>query len=541
MSCVKSHFLVVTTPYFGHTRPLFMTALNLVVTHPGLYITVAGTGATSPLYQSPLHRELAMYDPGPDALSRIRIKLLGEGEEYDHNFWQTASLFKHLPAFLESLISGDDGSKDSDVFTWTPSLAICDLAACTMREALDEVISKSSRPSLKIPVLVSMPMNAATQYLLWAPNEEDKNGFWLTLFERAQKELDKINALGNTEDIPLPYQAYKIWTRVRNEVVKLPATPPMYDYEFHAMADALDHSPTSVGGLFPFLGFSSSKLGQVADGFISPTSPVLEPGAANILERNYGKTYLQVGPQFPTQWWEDGIPKQVQTLSPEDKTVLDYLDYCESHYGKKSVIYISFGTLFAPSERPELFETLVETLLAADPPLPFLFAGAYSRKYLTEDLKQRVNSSDRGMIAGFVPQQAALKHAATGWYLCHAGCNSVAESILNNVPMVLWPYTLDQPIIAAQLTLNFEAAFELIQVRTGPNTGRPMVRGVTPSGTREAIAEEMNDIWKRMRGPEGDAIRQRVDLLRSRFKDDWLHGEAKHAMDRFSQYMIPRI
>ncbi|KIY48064.1 hypothetical protein FISHEDRAFT_44001, partial [Fistulina hepatica ATCC 64428] len=118
-------------------------------------------------------------------------------------------------------------------------------------------------------------------------------------------------------------------------------------------------------------------------------------------------------------------------------------------FGPRSALYISFGTVFTPSERPDVVETLIETLLAADPPFPFIFAGAYMQKSLAPEIHSRVQASGLGLLAeAFVPQQAILKHAATGWFLSHAGSNSTNEAILNCVPLILWPFSVDQPIIA---------------------------------------------------------------------------------------------
>ncbi|KIY47179.1 UDP-Glycosyltransferase/glycogen phosphorylase, partial [Fistulina hepatica ATCC 64428] len=117
-------------------------------------------------------------------------------------------------------------------------------------------------------------------------------------------------------------------------------------------------------------------------------------------------------------------------------------------FGPHSALYISFGTVFTPSERPDLVETLIETLLAADPPFPFIFASGYIQKSLSPEIRSRVQASGRGLLAdAFVPQQAILKHAATGWFLSHGGSNSTNEAILNCVPLILWPFSLDQPII----------------------------------------------------------------------------------------------
>ncbi|KAE9409398.1 hypothetical protein BT96DRAFT_807036 [Gymnopus androsaceus JB14] len=206
-------------------------------------------------------------------------------------------------------------------------------------------------------------------------------------------------------------------------------------------------------------------------------------------------------------------------------------------YGPNSVLYISFGTTFLPFNTPHLFDALVKTILAADPPLPFLFAGGTTNKLLTAEHREEIKKSGRALLAGFVPQQAVLKHEAIGWYLCHAGSNSISEAFLNEVPMVLWPYSIDQPLIANQLSVGLGLAYELIQVRNGESIGRATYRGPVVQGTREAVEKEMSDVWKLMRGEDGAQIRQRVIAFSKAMKEDHRNGISRKAMENFSDFM----
>ncbi|KAE9390985.1 UDP-Glycosyltransferase/glycogen phosphorylase [Gymnopus androsaceus JB14] len=203
-------------------------------------------------------------------------------------------------------------------------------------------------------------------------------------------------------------------------------------------------------------------------------------------------------------------------------------------YGANSVLYISFGT-FAHLHAPRLFDSLVKTILAADPPLPFLFASG--SKMLTLEHREKIEKSGRGLLAGFVPQQAVLKHEGTGWFLCHAGYNSTYEAFMNEVPMVLWPLTVDQPLIANQLSVGLKLAYELIQVRNGESIGRRAHRGPAVHGTSEAIEQEMKDVWKLMRSEDGDKMRERVIAFSKAMKEEYRNGTAHRAMEGFSEFM----
>ncbi|KAE9408708.1 hypothetical protein BT96DRAFT_1099902 [Gymnopus androsaceus JB14] len=162
----------------------------------------------------------------------------------------------------------------------------------------------------------------------------------------------------------------------------------------------------------------------------------MEPGEVEEMKRTSPMhLFYHVGPQYPETWWNGGILPQVQALSTQDEQVMSFLNDMNKSYGPNSVLYISFGTTFLPYNTPHLFDALVKTILAADPPLPFLFAGGTTNKLLTAEHRDEIRKSGRGLLAGFVPQQAVLKHEATGWYLSHAGSNSINEAFLNQV---LW-------------------------------------------------------------------------------------------------------
>lgn len=198
--------------------------------------------------------------------------------------------------------------------------------------------------------------------------------------------------------------------------------------------DSLPSGPTSFAVGQSQLCRTMSELFPKMAGFIFHTSPLMEPGEAEYMAKvSPDQLFLHIGyaqsgclfvicsllrrPQYPREWWDDGIPSQVQILSDEDQQTMNFLDKMESQYGPNSVLYISFGTVFIPTERPQLFDALIKTILEAEPPLPFVFAGGKTNSILTAEAKAQIVNSGRGLLAGFVPQQAILKHKATGWYL----------------------------------------------------------------------------------------------------------------------------
>ena len=91
---------------------------------------------------------------------------------------------------------------------------------------------------------------------------------------------------------------------------------------------------------------------------------------------------------------------------------------------------------------------------------------------------------------------------------------------------IAWPITFDEPANAAHMSLTLDVAFELIQVRSGTCGLKPLYRwgGVQPAGTVEAIIAEIEDVFERMRGEEGERKRRNAERLRDSFREGWEEG-----------------
>jgi UDP:flavonoid glycosyltransferase YjiC (YdhE family) len=61
----------------------------------------------------------------------------------------------------------------------------------------------------------------------------------------------------------------------------------------------------------------------------------------------------------------------------------------------------------------------------------------------TDEIKRSL-SEEQGRIISWAPQQKVLGHRVIGCFLTHSGWNSTLESIIEGVPMLCWPFFLDQ-------------------------------------------------------------------------------------------------
>jgi hypothetical protein len=117
-------------------------------------------------------------------------------------------------------------------------------------------------------------------------------------------------------------------------VIKYPGAPDMYDYERQAYGAG---PPVGVGALLQI----SQQLGKAADGFIATTSTCVEPiGVPHVREfyGKRGKELFTIGMQAHEFCWANATPVPLS-----NERVKSFLDRAVGKYGKKSVLYISFG------------------------------------------------------------------------------------------------------------------------------------------------------------------------------------------------------
>ncbi|KAJ6575668.1 hypothetical protein DFH09DRAFT_1150832 [Mycena vulgaris] len=327
--------------------------------------------------------------------------------------------------------------------------------------------------------------------------------------------LEAVDAVGNGSD------------KLSGVVLQFPGIPDMYDHE----RVAYGAGATAMGQIL----VSAQALAKFVDGYCAPTATCLEPIGVPYCRELYqklGQEIFTVGPQAHELCWSDAPP-----VPPTNALIRSFLDNAVGQYGAKSVLYISFGSLFFPIVTPQLVEVLVNTLLYLAKPFPFIFALGGKMASLPKELIETVNGSGKGLICDFwVEQRAILQHAALGWFLTHGGFNSVSESLSQGIPLIVWPTTAEQPINAALLSSEPNpVAFELLQIRTGAQLGPSLRGGPKITGTIEDAAAEFEAVFAAARGSKGAVIAANAQKM-ARALREARAGEVSNELIRLARF-----
>ncbi|KAJ7699425.1 hypothetical protein B0H14DRAFT_3653065 [Mycena olivaceomarginata] len=315
--------------------------------------------------------------------------------------------------------------------------------------------------------------------------------------------------------------------KLTGAIVKFPGAPNMYD-----------HKRTAYGagppeGFAPIL-LSAHALAKAANGYIVPTSACFESIAVPYCRELYKRSRQElftVGMQTRALCGRDFVP-----VALTNEVLKSFLENAVESYGPNSVSYISFGSLFFPTATPHLIEALLNTLLNLVKPFLFVLALGGKLAALPKELIQRVNSTGKGLICDFwVEQRPILQHAAVGWFLTHGGFNSISESLAEGVPLIVWPVGGEQPVNAAFLSSGPDpVAFELLQIRTGPQLGPSLRGGPKITGTVEDAAEEFRATFEAARGAKGATLCANAIKLAGALRES-AAGEASEEIIRLTK------
>ncbi|KAF8965569.1 UDP-Glycosyltransferase/glycogen phosphorylase [Flammula alnicola] len=514
MSLTKgSHLLLVPFPAWGHTRPILVLATRLVHEREDVIVTVL----VGPNVLEKAHSDISTHfhhtAESDSARRRIRGKFKRlvsafSSDEKDH--------FKHIQPFAEAYPAAYKTLLEIKPITCVttgttfdaapaPSVIVMDFLELPQLRATRAITGQS------VPVIACIVGGTSSMIRLFGP--ENIGG------------LGDFGAKIDAEAARTGKNPEEIGEKAHGSVVQVAGLPAMYDYEFFPQKLGFDVPIASViRGGYSFL--------QESDGTILTTCEAYEnTGALKAMKSwlsDWNKSSFSIGPLLPLGY---GVDDQ---SSRGDTGVETFMDEMLVRYGKKSVLFFSFGTVFWPHVE-EYIDEVMEVLMEKQFPFVFCHASPFAR--ISEKLIKKVKSSGLGLLTKWAPQQYILNHPATGGFLTHGGNGSITEALGSGIPLICWPFDADQPGIAAHLTVNLNVAFELIEIRTSEGGMKPMLRhGRAPKGTREAVGDEMRQVIDDCRGPKGETMRQNAEQLKKEFARSWEEGgEGKRELQAFLQ------
>ncbi|KAJ7436043.1 hypothetical protein FB451DRAFT_1308094 [Mycena latifolia] len=501
------HIVTLLIPAWGHTVSYLSIATQMVQKDPTLVMTLVQHNIIVPQMEAEL--KPCKYDHG-------RLRIIGVGEKDiafgpDMVKLAVGQLLGGWMELLPQLAQGSDG--------WPPphALHLDFVAGGYVIEPTKQIAGPACKTLLWWSAsLASMPAHL-TDYDFAAIAQGIYEDEGRRKGRSLEAILDAVTLAWNESD------------EHSGRIVKQPGAPDMYDHE------RLAYGSPPAEGLAQLL-VAAQGLARVVDGFIVPAARCMEPVAVpqcRAMYRARGQELFAVGSLAHELCWVDDAPP----APPTDAIVREFLDSAQAEYGPKSVLFISFGSLFFPIATPELIEALVATLLALETPFPFVFALGGKLASLPAELIEHVNASGKGLVcAHWVEQRAILQHPSVGWFLTHGGWNSVAEALSQGVPLIMWPTNAEQPVNAALLSSGPDAvAFELLQVRTGPQIGSSLRGGPKITGTVEDASAEFAARFEAARGPEGAKLATNARKMAKALRENRA-GEAAEELVRLARF-----
>ncbi|KAG8993987.1 hypothetical protein FRB94_010223 [Tulasnella sp. JGI-2019a] len=249
--------------------------------------------------------------------------------------------------------------------------------------------------------------------------------------------------------------------------------------------------------------YNEKDTSRHADAAIACTTSSFQPHATKALrewyEESLSKRLFAVGPQVPLSAIPSGLYKApvVAAAGSPFHPIFTFLDA----QPVKSVIFISFGSVFYPTQEWQV-ETMYKTLLETR--TPFIASKSSATfKPLSTELDDKIKQSGLGTFVDFVPQREILGHPSMGSFLMHGGNNSLWESILSGVLNIFWSIIGDQVDHSAYMSEVLDCSWELIQVRTG-----------NVDGTPQAVATEFKRVLSELKGEVSERKRKNLQAVR---------------------------
>ncbi|KAJ6569355.1 hypothetical protein B0H19DRAFT_1135172 [Mycena capillaripes] len=492
------HLLLVPVPAYGHTRPLCALAGRLTAAQGNLVITML----MAPNWLQQAKSDIsAQFPSGHEALERIRIVSLFDTAE-TQLFALMPVAAERYPAACETLLRGNAIKCASTGTTFAavppPVAVIVDMFAIPQLHATRSITGTT------IPVFTFIAGTAGALIRLFCPESMGgQGGLGAKIAAEALRLGKPAEEIGD-----------QILLNTDGTVIKIPGIPAMYDYEMFPQIPI--EGPVAallIAGHDMIMACDGILFGGSARAYDAESLAALE----DYVKQTLHKPLYSVGPLLPPGY---GAEQTLTSNIPRDTELKSFLDSMASKFGNKSVLFISFGSVFWPTLEGQL-EDLVDALVEKQ--FPFILCHPSPLAVVSDVLLDKIKSSGIGVSSAWAPQQFILNHPATGWFLTHGGHGSITESLACGVPMICWPFGADQPIAAAIISQNLNVAFHLMEVRTAKGL-QPLHSGYVPRGTRDAMQAEFREVIDHCRGEVGKEKRRNAQRMQIEFASAWAAG-----------------
>ncbi|KAL1942706.1 hypothetical protein VTO73DRAFT_4946 [Trametes versicolor] len=498
MSAAPKHIVAFPYQAWGHARPLINLTAKLVKLR-NINVTLL---STNEFYDRAVSELARSFVPGEEEFAkRIRIVSLGHSQTFAFN-----GIDDSFEAAWEKIAAGEAlvCAKSAARFEPLPlpDAVVIDFFAVQPIRAIKKISGKS------VKIYSWIPGSTYAVFYLFGPDKLGGRGDIITKVEAEVKRSGR----------PFEEVAGELAFIPKGEVVKVPALPPMYDYEYYPQDFPI---PMELAiAIFPYV----FQTMESCDGALLITAEPYEAEAVAAVKNWYaetGRPAYVCGPLLPpTSATATAKEKQQST---EAVQIQEFLDTTLKTSGEKSLLYISFGSLFWPVKTPEQIWAFLDVVMERG--IPFILSHASPMAVVPDEIKEKVKAYGKGLLSPWSPQQTILEHPATGWFLAHGGHNGVTEAVCAGVPFILWPFGGDQPMNAVHISEQLKVGYELIEVRTGPAGLHQIYRnGRTPKGTIEALKEEARDVLTKAYGPDGAEKRERLVALTRAVNHEWEEG-----------------
>ncbi|KAK0555769.1 hypothetical protein OC845_000026 [Tilletia horrida] len=303
-----------------------------------------------------------------------------------------------------------------------------------------------------------------------------------------------------------------------------------------------------------------TNLLQNVDGVLHTSGSWLEPEAQKAVLRCYdsrlNKKSFFISMLIPaTLSRPDGGPAAAQGDASGKDPVISFMDKVLAEHGSETVIYLSFGSLFAPFTNPWQLDVFIDTLV--EHKRHFVISQASLAPIKTPQLEAKLKAAEEAGLAAtsdWVPQNAVLEHPALGVFVTHGGWNSFCESVVQTVPLVMWPFQIDQPLTASMMSeCKDPAVWQLYETRgpslpeyrptffqDGPRVSPLGEEIPVPTGTPGALKAELERVLIREAAPGSSELKvrkERMVALRHKYLDSVKRGGEQD--QAFAQLLQP--